>query len=438
MAYGGHEIIFHHDEDLDVSGFTDDHVYDQFQAMKGDDMGRPSIGHEIQGAETKLKLNKVDAFYKSISQVPHFIDPNDFELSRDGTLYIKVDKRLDRDNRLPEKIQLTYKNNPDKFLALSTLKQKLGAAGLRDQLRIDTLPPLKSAAVKALQSAEIIAASGTVEEVPLQDLSKISNEIDTAVKEVIETEVDITSINDPPLPMREILGLNQALQSIKGEMVNNLAKLSELDKSIEYEKEKLAYADDHNYEIEFKEKVQQRLHDLYVERSARIEVLETNREDMRGQFSRIRETIHKMLNEDTTLGERLRTLFREQGITIASIITALGMVISTVVLAVSPTTGGPGGQSPSGPDTPVTPDKPSGPAAKVKEWIKQQLRNLADLLMSLASKAAAAIPGIIGSLVSWLLSSAGKVAGYMADHMWTLIVFIGATLVGYIQQKIRR
>ena len=63
-------------------------------------------------------------------------------------------------------------------------------------------------------------------------------------------------------------------------------------------------------------------------------------EPLCSKISWIRETFHQILNEDTTLAERIHTLFREQGITIASILTALGMTISTLVLAL---TGGSGG-----------------------------------------------------------------------------------------------
>ena len=41
----------------------------------------------------------------------------------------------------------------------------------------------------------------------------------------------------------------------------------------------------------------------------------------RSQFQRIKQTVNKMLNEDMTLGERIQTLFREQGLTITSVIT---------------------------------------------------------------------------------------------------------------------
>jgi len=60
------------------------------------------------------------------------------------------------------------------------------------------------------------------------------------------------------------------------------------------------------------------------------------------QISRIQETVTRLLNDDTTLAERLRTLFLEQGVTIASLLTALGFIISTVVLAIQNTLGGGG------------------------------------------------------------------------------------------------
>ena len=43
-----------------------------------------------------------------------------------------------------------------------------------------------------------------------------------------------------------------------------------------------------------------------------------------------------MLDKDTSLGENIRTLFREQGITIASILTAIGMAVGVLVEALLP------------------------------------------------------------------------------------------------------
>ena len=52
------------------------------------------------------------------------------------------------------------------------------------------------------------------------------------------------------------------------------------------------------------------------------------------QIYQIRELITKFLDKETgTLGERIRTLFKEQGITIVSILMTLGMTIGVLIQA---------------------------------------------------------------------------------------------------------
>ena len=70
------------------------------------------------------------------------------------------------------------------------------------------------------------------------------------------------------------------------------------------------------------------------------------------------------------------------------------MIIGVIAEAVTPTTGSTG--------TPKPPSKEG-----VKDWVTMRLHYLAVLLVNLAGKAAAALPGVIGSLVSWLLSATG-------------------------------
>ena len=104
-----------------------------------------------------------------------------------------------------------------------------------------------------------------------------------------------------------------------------------------------------------------------------------------------RETIEKVLDKDTSLGEKIRTLFREQGITIFSILTAIGVAIGVLVEALLP--GGGGATAASG-----------GPPPKdekgLKEWIRNKFKALASLLGRLGIKAAEALPGIIGGIIS--------------------------------------
>ena len=116
------------------------------------------------------------------------------------------------------------------------------------------------------------------------------------------------------------------------------------------------------------------------------------------QVARIKQTLEKVLDKNTSLAERIRILFREQGITIFSILTPLSMTISTIVLAITgvfPGGGGTGGSPPKG-----------------ERWLDR----LADALKRLARKAVEALPAILESVVDAILSFLGKVVGFAAEH----------------------
>ena len=182
------------------------------------------------------------------------------------------------------------------------------------------------------------------------------------------------------------------------------------------EKRKLEEAPDETT----KDRIAKRLREIQDERGARLEATSATREALRSQISRIRETLHRILHEDKTLAERIKTLFREQGITIVSILKALGMIISTIVLAL---TGGSGGG--------VAPPQPPQPPGKggVKEWLKKHLQSLGRILAKLAGKAAAALPGIIRSIVSWLLSLLRKTAVWLSSNLWAVLLAVGGLLL---------
>ena len=224
------------------------------------------------------------------------------------------------------------------------------------------------------------------------------------------------TINDPQIDVawvtqarRELAGVWEAMTRSRDELANNLAKLSaiddrksEVEKHLAREHRKLTETDDTEIQQDIRdrmEKLKGELSDIELERQARLEALSTNRAALRSQINRIRETIRRLLHEDKTLAERIRNLFREQGITIASILTAIGMAISTLVLAV---TGG--GSAPVPSPVPKPSDK-----GGIKKWIKKPLQALGRALANLAGKAAVVLPGIIGSIVSFL-GTLGKAA----------------------------
>ena len=138
-----------------------------------------------------------------------------------------------------------------------------------------------------------------------------------------------------------------------------------------------------------------------------------------------KETIAKVLGKDTSLGEKIRTLFREQGITIASILTAIGMAIGILVEALLPGSGGAATASGGG-------EPPPKDEKGLKGWIRNKLKALASLLGRLGIKAAEALPGIIGGIISWILNRAKDVVGWVSQNLWALVVGIGGLIYTYM------
>ena len=137
-----------------------------------------------------------------------------------------------------------------------------------------------------------------------------------------------------------------------------------------------------------------------------------------------------MDKETGTFGERIRTLFKEQGVMIVSILTAVGMVIGILIEALIGSTT----VSTTTSESTTTSDKKGG----AREWIKNKLKALSQLLGKLADKALASLPGIIGSIISWILNRAKEVIGWLSQNLWALIAGVGVLIYTYFVTKTRR
>ena len=172
-----------------------------------------------------------------------------------------------------------------------------------------------------------------------------------------------------------------------------------------------------------KEDITKRIDTLNDELATRQESIDLLKGRLKNQITSFKETIAKVLDKDTSLGEKIRTLFREQGITIASILTAIGMAIGVLVEALLPSGGaisGGGGEPP--------PKDEKG----LKGWIRNKLKALASLSGKLGMKAAEALPGIIGGIISWILNIAKDVVGWVSQNLWALVVGIGGLIYTYM------
>ena len=144
---------------------------------------------------------------------------------------------------------------------------------------------------------------------------------------------------------------------------------------------------------------------------------------LKNQITSFHERIAKVLNKGTSLGEKIRTLFREQRITIASILTAIGMAIGVLVEALL--LGG-GAATASGGEPPPKDEK------GLKGFIRNKLKALASLLGRLGIKAPEALPGIIGGIICWILNRAKDVVGWVSQNLWALVVGIGGLICTYM------
>ena len=68
----------------------------------------------------------------------------------------------------------------------------------------------------------------------------------------------------------------------------------------------------------------------------------------------------------------------------------------------------------------------------LKEWVRSKLKALASLLGKLGMKAAEALPGIIGGIISWILDRVKDVVGWVSQNLWALVVGIGGLIYTYM------
>ena len=358
-------------------------------------------------------------------------DYSKFKLKNDGTLSYKY------------KTTVIYLGNIDKGLKSITEISKLGVNRLRTMgftnITYEDIQPYQPRFMNAREearklneklneSSKALESSSTTDVEAIELMEMTSKDIDGLEQETSFIE---PTERDKLLPLRELEGLDKQLRTIKGSLKVAIAKRIDLEGRIKHEERKLneiqdpAYSDDQRDMIEGRIK---RLRGELTERNKEIDILKG---EASKQINQIKESITKFLDKETgTLGERIRTIFKEQGITIVSILTAVGMTIGVLIEALL---GGPSASAPTSQST-TTSDKKDG----AREWIKNKLKALSQLLGKLADKALASLPGIIGSILSWILNRAKEVVGWLSQNLWAFITGVGVLIYTYFMTKTRR
>ena len=168
------------------------------------------------------------------------------------------------------------------------------------------------------------------DDIELQEIAEKASDIISQIKD-IQTDTDDLFEH----PLQERLGLDTQLKSIRGSLKFEVAKKVQLEECIAKEHHKLEEFREYPgvYDDAMKEDITKRIDDLNEDLKVRQESIDLLKGRLKNQVTSFRETIAKVLDKDTTLAEKIRNLFREQGITIASILMAIRMAIRVLVEA---------------------------------------------------------------------------------------------------------
>ena len=229
---------------------------------------------------------------------------------------------------------------------------------------------------KALNKAqeELPSASDItkVDDIELQEIAeKASKSTEDIISQINDVQTDTEDLLEHPL--RELLGLDKQLRTIRSSLKVEVAKKVELEECIAKEQQKLKEFWEYPrvYDDAMKEDITKRIDDMNEDLKVRQESIDILKGRLKNQIMSFHETIAKGLDKDTSLAEKIRTLFGEQEIAIASILMAIRMAIRVLVEALL---AGGGVAAASGGEPPPKDE------AGLKKWIRNKLKALASLL----------------------------------------------------------
>ena len=101
------------------------------------------------------------------------------------------------------------------------------------------------------------------------------------------------------------------------------------------------------------------------------------------------------------LREKIKEIFKKSGVTVTAIFLAAGVTIGAVI-------------------------------GTMTNAFKKLRTDLGNGLKTLGAKAASALLGLIGAIVSFIFKAAGSAIGFLAEHTWLLIL----AAVAFLFQKL--
>ena len=275
----------------------------------GDQSGEHETSFVVQSQRERLKEERVRGLYNILSehlgQKPEVLHYDLFDLKGKTLYYVGPDRDL-------EKKMLT---SMGRLRTVGALQRILGKEGLRE-MGFDI--PKGVSPRKALilnKTEEELPSASAINRASDIELQELTERPITAIKDLLQEissdQGTQTGEDDPDMPtMRELVGLDKQLRSIRGSLKVEAAKKVELEQHIKREKTKLSrIANDPEYDDGIRDDIRNRIERLNEDLKVREESIDVLKGRLKNQITSFRETIAKVLDKDATLGERIRTLF---------------------------------------------------------------------------------------------------------------------------------
>ena len=254
------------DEDYDNYGMTNASRVDETSFMEPDTTEATSTLRLNQ----KVKRDKLAALFRHLNIIGNLdlIDLNRFKLTRDPKKGTTIFEFYNGDRWVP----LTKQTG--EFFATKTLRDRFGEVNTtKNFLDVDKTPPALERSFRvATKLKGKLPTDLEMESIPLEELSSLVKDIHVKTRKALQ---------NTDLDMREFLGIDKALQSIHGELLNNTSKLTEINKHIKKDTKKLEEVEsDPTYTDEQRQLYRDRLDDLNTEKKSRLGILSQNRKDL--------------------------------------------------------------------------------------------------------------------------------------------------------------
>ena len=352
--------------------------------------------------ESPALKEKVEKFYKYLEDKGYIVDRN---APLEHRVNFEIDEYTNRLNVIyhggnSKRVYIAHDTNSNKFYSPKTIAIWYGKGGtqfVRDVLGIKNwdnpiikIPPKAEASLA--KASETIASTNSSperpEEIEMQTVETVEENLTNFLEASAQTELELGP--EGSLPFRELAGLDRSLRNMRTTVLKMTSDREVKKATLRQLKDEISKVSYDDGEVQFDENLQEKTEKIKT-LEEEIEVLDSEIREydgkFRGQFQRIKQTVDKMLHQDLTLGEQIQTLFREQGITIASVITALGLAIGMIINSILSAAKSIVNPTPSPKPTPKpdptpkpTPKPEPTPEPGIKGWIKQQLQKIANLL----------------------------------------------------------